>query len=126
MDALEKLPDVPYPNALMVNQANTDFVLRQRLDNSGTRVEMSSAFTGLTQNDHCVIATIATPEGSRTVEARYLIGADGGGSRVRESAGLQVAGDQWGDSALYLLGNVSAQGIDREHCHIWRDAQWDT
>jgi 2-polyprenyl-6-methoxyphenol hydroxylase-like FAD-dependent oxidoreductase len=116
--------DVPYPNPLMVNQENTDSVLRQALESSGIKVEMSSAFTGLTRNSHCVSATISTPEGLQTVEARYLIGADGGGSKVRESAGLQLTGDQWEDSTLYLVGNVSAQGIDREHWHIWTDPGW--
>jgi 2-polyprenyl-6-methoxyphenol hydroxylase-like FAD-dependent oxidoreductase len=116
--------DVPYPSALMVNQENTDFVLRRAVENSGTSIEMSSAFAGLTQNGHCVTATIATPEGFETMQARYLIGADGGGSRVRESAGLQLTGDQWEDSALYLIANLSAQGMDREHWHIWTDAEW--
>lgn len=117
-------PDVPYPNALMLSQQNTDWVLRKKLEASGTSVEMSSVLTDLTQSDQCVTATIATPEGSRRVQAQYLIGADGGGSRVRESAGLQLTGDQWEDPALYLIGNVSAHGIDREHWHIWTDAQW--
>jgi 3-(3-hydroxy-phenyl)propionate hydroxylase len=35
-----------------------------------------------------VTATIATPEGEKTVRARYLVGADGARSPVREAAGI--------------------------------------
>jgi 2-polyprenyl-6-methoxyphenol hydroxylase-like FAD-dependent oxidoreductase len=117
-------PDVPYPNALMVNQQNTNLVLRQRIAAAGIRLETGLLFTGLAQDEDCVTATVAGPNGVQTLQARYLIGADGGGSRVRASAGLQLGGSEWEDSASYLIGNVSVDGADRRYWHTWTDAEW--
>lgn len=46
-------------------------------------------FESLVENDDSVLSTIRDPSGNRIfIKSRYVIGCDGAGSKVRESAGL--------------------------------------
>jgi 2-polyprenyl-6-methoxyphenol hydroxylase-like FAD-dependent oxidoreductase len=121
---LQPSGDVPFPNALMVSQQNTDRVLRARLAELGGELKVNCALTGLRQDDATVAATVLSSAGTETIRARYVIGSDGGGSKVRECAGLQLAGESWDDASSYLIGNLSVSGVDREHWHIWTDPEW--
>ncbi|UWX03416.1 FAD-dependent monooxygenase [Pseudoxanthomonas sp. NC8] len=74
----------PYRQPLMVPQFLTEAVLRERLAELGQRVEFGHALTGFEQDADGVTVRIATPEGGQSVRARYLVGADGGRSFVRQ------------------------------------------
>lgn len=48
------------------------------------------SFESLTENQDGVLSTIVDPSGnSMVIKSRYLIGCDGAGSKVRQSAGLK-------------------------------------
>lgn len=122
--AAEVSDDVPFPNALMVSQENTDAVLRRRLGELGGAVELDCAFVGSTQHADRVTAHVLRSGKSERLTARYVIGCDGGGSTVRKCAGIPFTGETWEDATGYLIGNLSVEGIDHEHWYVWTDAEW--
>ena len=82
----------PYPFALAYPQDDHQRFLTDRLAEIGTHVEWNTKLEGFTQNDGDVEATIAGPDGSRTVAASYLCGCDGAHSTVRQQLGVGFAG----------------------------------
>ncbi|MEU4604479.1 FAD-dependent monooxygenase [Kribbella sp. NPDC023972] len=108
---LDPTPDVPYPNAWMLGQSRTEQILRDKLAEYGVRVELGTAIVGFTQYDDLVKAELSTGE---TVEAEYLVGADGGRSFVRKHLGIAFEGTT-DESIRMLLGDVAADGLDHEY-----------
>ncbi|MEV6416434.1 FAD-dependent monooxygenase [Kribbella sp. NPDC051718] len=110
-DPIDPTPDRPYPNAWMLGQSRTEAILRNRLADFGVSVELSTALVTFTQYDDRVVAELSSGE---TVEADYLIGADGGKSVVRKQLGIAFEGTT-DDSIRMLLGDVSADGLDHDY-----------
>ncbi|MBN9687917.1 MULTISPECIES: FAD-dependent oxidoreductase [unclassified Corallococcus] len=111
-------PDVPHPNPWLVPQARTEGILRDRLTSLGVTVELGTALTGFTQDDTGVTATLTRDGVEETVRARYLVGADGGHSRVRKDLGLTFHGITHEEERM-VVGDVSVDGLDHTHWHIW-------
>lgn len=88
-------PDSP-TNRQRIPQGLLDGILRrvaQRHESVDTRFD--TRMESFTQHPDCVEATIAHASGRReTVRARYLAGADGAKSAVREALGIGLEGDQ--------------------------------
>src|SRR4051812_46103323 len=80
--AFDRLPTA-YPYTLMVSQAVTEQVLLERFMELGGTVLRPRALAHLEQND--VGATATLDDGSQ-IQARYVVGADGMHSTVREAA----------------------------------------
>jgi 2-polyprenyl-6-methoxyphenol hydroxylase-like FAD-dependent oxidoreductase len=91
----------------MVSQAVTEAVLLERLTELGGRVRRPLAVTDVSQDDRTVTATL--DDGTK-MRARYLIGADGMHSTVREQAGIGFPGGSYGVSFsladVHLTGSV--------------------
>ena len=89
---LSRLTDTPYPYGTTIPQVRTEAVLRQRLAELGTEVEVGTTLVGLTMRGDAPVATLqlaaATTE---TVRPSWLIGADGARSNVREQLGIDFA-----------------------------------
>lgn len=110
-DPVEPTPDIPYPNAWMLGQSRTEKILRDKLSEYGVCVELDTAIVGFSQTDDSVTAALSTGE---TVEAQYLVGADGGRSFVRKHLGIAFEGTT-DESIRTLLGDVAADGLDHEY-----------
>jgi 3-(3-hydroxy-phenyl)propionate hydroxylase len=88
--------DTPYPFRLHLEQHRLTPILLSKLKAySHAQVLFSHEFTELTQNDEAVVASARTAQGVVQVKGRYLIGADGGRSPVRKSAGISFDGYTW-------------------------------
>jgi 2-polyprenyl-6-methoxyphenol hydroxylase-like FAD-dependent oxidoreductase len=94
-----------YPYTLMISQALTEAVLRERFAELGGQVLWGRALTDLAQNDHGVIATL--DDGTK-LDARYLVGADGMHSAVRDRAGIPFRGGRYEES--FSLADVRLTG----------------
>ena len=106
---------VPYPNLWMVPQSRTEAILRERLHLLGNEVRFGAALAALTQDDHGVEAVLSTGE---TVKSRFLIGCDGGRSKVRKLLGLKLGGESL-DETQTLVADVEMDGLDGSDWHLW-------
>ena len=94
-----------YPYTLMVSQAVTEGVLLQRFIELGGRVLRPRTLADLAQDAHGVTATL--DDGS-TLRARYVVGADGMHSVVRERSGIAFSGGSYAES--FVLADVRLSG----------------
>ncbi|MEU4240388.1 FAD-dependent monooxygenase [Actinoplanes sp. NPDC026619] len=91
----------PYPYTVMLPQSETEEILAGRLAQLGVSVRRQAEVTGVRQDDGGVTADLA---GGDTVRARYLVGADGMHSTVRELSGIGFRGDRYAQS--FVLADV--------------------
>ncbi|HEX3588807.1 MAG TPA: FAD-dependent monooxygenase [Pseudonocardiaceae bacterium] len=112
-------PDVPYPNIWFLPQYRTEQLLRERLAELGHRVEQSCELVGFEHDADGVTATLASPDGTTTVRAGYLVGTDGGHSVVRKRLGIRFEGET-DDATTALFADVRLAGLDRAHGRVWQ------
>lgn len=102
--AFDRLP-TKYPYVLMVPQYITERVLRDRLRQLRSDVRRPWTVTGLTQDEGGATVTLTRDDGStHTLRARYVIGADGMHSTVRDRAGIGFTGEAYAQS--FVLADV--------------------
>ena len=94
-----------YPYALMVSQAVTEAVLLERFNEAGGRMLRPCALAHLTQDNDGVDAIL---DDGRHIRARYLVGADGMHSRVRDLTWIEFAGDSYAQS--FILADARLSG----------------
>jgi 2-polyprenyl-6-methoxyphenol hydroxylase-like FAD-dependent oxidoreductase len=100
----DQLP-TKYPYTLMVPQQVTEAVLLARLRELGGDVSRPYVVRHVEQDDDGVSVTVDRGQGSaQAVRARYLVGADGMHSTVREQAGIGFTGDAYAQS--FVLADV--------------------
>jgi 2-polyprenyl-6-methoxyphenol hydroxylase-like FAD-dependent oxidoreductase len=94
-----------YPYSLMVPQSTTERVLLDRLLELGGTVLRPKTLTSVVQDADGVTATF---DDGDVIRSRYLVGADGIHSTVREYAGIGFEGGQYEES--FALADVRLSG----------------
>jgi len=94
-----------YPYTLLIPQNVTETLLNDRLLELGGSVVRSKSLTSVVQDDDGVTATF---DDGDVVRARYVVGADGIHSSVREQAGIGFRGGAYGES--FILADVHLDG----------------
>lgn len=94
-----------YPYSLMVSQATTERVLVERLTELGGSVLRPKTLTAVDQDSTGVTATFDDGE---SIRARYVVGADGIRSVVREQARIGFVGSVYDES--FALADVRLTG----------------
>lgn len=94
-----------YPYSLMVSQATTERLLLERLEELGGSVLRPKTLTSVEQDANGVTATF---DDGDTIRARYVVGADGIHSVVREQAGIGFVGSVYDES--FALADVRLTG----------------
>ncbi|MFI6265803.1 FAD-dependent oxidoreductase [Micromonospora sp. NPDC051006] len=109
----DRLPS-RFPYALLVSQSVTEAVLAERLAEHGVRVRRPCRLTGLTRTDDGVLAEV---DGA-PLRARYVVGADGMHSTVRQAAGIGFTGPT--DEESYVLADVRVRStLPREEVSLF-------
>jgi 2-polyprenyl-6-methoxyphenol hydroxylase-like FAD-dependent oxidoreductase len=94
-----------YPYTLMISQAVTEAVLLERFTELGGHVLRPRTVTNVAQNDQGVTAAL---DDGMQLHTRYLVGADGMHSTIRERAGIGFPGGSYGES--FSLADVRLTG----------------
>ena len=100
-----------YPYSLMISQADTEQLLEERLNELGTEVIRPKSVTRVDQDQDGVTATFDDGE---TIRARYVVGADGIHSTIREHAGIGFSGGEYAESFLLADVRLSGEAPDDE------------
>lgn len=91
------------PYALMIPQDETEAILAGRLAALGIAIERPVRLTGFERTGAGIRTTCHGADGLFAVDCRYIVGADGEKSCVRETAGIAFRGDTYGS---FLLADV--------------------
>jgi 2-polyprenyl-6-methoxyphenol hydroxylase-like FAD-dependent oxidoreductase len=94
-----------YPYSLMVPQSVTERLLLDRLIELGGNVIRPKTLTGIAQDVDGVTATF---DDGDIIRARYVVGADGIHSKVRDGVGIGFTGGQYDES--FALADVRLRG----------------
>lgn len=101
-----------WPVANMIHQPSVEAALRRALAGyENAALHSRWELTGFTDDGDGVTAQLATPEGERTVRARYLVGADGARSPVRKGCGIVF--DDLGFEEPWLVVDVLVDDYSR-------------
>lgn len=110
--------DVPFPNILLIPQFRTDAALHVRLKALGHSVEFGKQLLDLTQDKDTVRASVSGANGTEEIVARYVVGADGGSSTVRQKLNIKFAGSTHEEDRMIIVDAVTT-GLSRQRWHIW-------
>jgi 6-methylpretetramide 4-monooxygenase / 4-hydroxy-6-methylpretetramide 12a-monooxygenase len=115
--------DTAYPFWLSIPQYTTESILERHLEALGGQVEWGTALDTLHDHSDHVEAEVTRADGPvDVVRARWLIGCDGGRSRVREQVGLRL--DRTDAGATFVLADVrtTAELVENEG-HVFLGAE---
>jgi len=115
MELTDPTPAEPYHMPLMVPQFLTEAIMRDRLIELGHRPEFGCTLTGFEQDAAGVTVQLAGSAGAETLRVRYLVGADGGRSFVRQALDIGFPGKTLGVRAI--AADVLLSGLDRAAWH---------
>lgn len=100
-----------FPFTLMLPQVDTEKILVQRLRELGGEVFRPATLTGLQQDQDGATLIISLADGAvRELRARYVVGADGMHSAVREFAAIPFPGARYEQS--FVLADVRMSWSD--------------
>ena len=111
----------PYSLPLLVPQWRVEALLRDRLTDLGGRIEWGDELVGVEQAADQVVARVHAGGGDERIEARWLVGCDGGQSAVRKAVGVPLVGNTFENIRMWV-GDLTLDGLDRDHWHLWRGA----
>jgi len=117
MAELAPAPDEPYRTALMSPQFLTEAALRERLAELGRAPEFGLELKGFDQDADGVDVRLDGAAGEAALRVRYLVGADGGRSFVRQALGVGFPGETLGVRAV--VADVEIDGLGRDVWHRW-------
>ena len=93
-----------HPYLLMLPQDQTERILAERLESAGGKVSRRWTATAVRQEEGEAEVTLEGPNGTAAVKARYVVGADGMHSLVREAMGTAFEGGSYAES--FVLADV--------------------
>lgn len=95
----------PYPYTLMLPQSRTEAILTERLSELGGHVDRPWTVTSVRPTSSGAAITATGDDGTTaSVEARYVVGADGMDSVVRAAAAIEFTGGRY--AASFVLADV--------------------
>ena len=101
--SFDQLPSA-YRHILMLPQNRTEGILASRLEALGGTVHRNvSAVSASQESEHVTVRTL-TADGEEEIRARFVVGADGMHSTVRQSTSIRFEGEAYGES--FVLADV--------------------
>jgi 2-polyprenyl-6-methoxyphenol hydroxylase-like FAD-dependent oxidoreductase len=113
------------PNAVALGQELLEGMLAKAiLDRFGVKIDHEAELTSMDIGDDKVTAhlQITNTDGTtstQTAEAQYLVGTDGGHSRVRKELKVPFDGEVLPGTMIY--GDIRVEGLEAGVSHAWSD-----
>ncbi|MDZ4776847.1 MAG: bifunctional 3-(3-hydroxy-phenyl)propionate/3-hydroxycinnamic acid hydroxylase [Alphaproteobacteria bacterium] len=102
-DGLDQIGPGGWPVGNMIHQPSIEAILRNGArDRTHFDLKNEWRFVSYEEHGEKVTAKVSTPDGEVTVRSRYLIGADGARSPVREAAGIELDDLQFDEEWLVI------------------------
>ncbi|KAL1701600.1 FAD binding domain-containing protein [Schizophyllum commune] len=119
-------PDKPCPNALQLGQSRHEELIRSHLERYGVQVEFGTELLDFTQDEDKVHVRLA--KGDKTnaeieeLDVPFLVGADGGRSKVRKTLGPKFEGETR-ELDKIVVGDIVVKppGVALDKWHSWGD-----
>jgi 2-polyprenyl-6-methoxyphenol hydroxylase-like FAD-dependent oxidoreductase len=121
MEPEEPTPAEPYHLPLLVPQYLTEGVMRERLAELGYRPEFGCELIGFEQDEAGVVVRLIGTAGEQTLKVRYLVGADGGRSVVRQALAISFSGKTLGVRAV--VADVVLTGLGPGAWHRFNEGE---
>ncbi|MGL6102803.1 MAG: FAD-dependent monooxygenase, partial [Exiguobacterium acetylicum] len=110
--------NTPFPFVTLLPQSETERILEAQLATYGHAVERETELTGFAQFPTFVTASLQHKGETETVDASFIIGADGANSFVRRELGLPFSGKSFKES--WALADVEVDWpLSSEEVHIF-------
>jgi 2-polyprenyl-6-methoxyphenol hydroxylase-like FAD-dependent oxidoreductase len=123
VEHVDSTPAMPYAMPLMLPQFLTERLLRTRLVELGRHPEFGCELVAFSQDETGVTAQLKHHAKEEVVHARYLVGADGGRSFVRQALGIGFPGKTLGVRGL--VADVMMTGLERDAWHRFNDGSME-
>ena len=91
-----------FPYLLILEQSKTEPLLANFLQQQGQQIDWRTELVSFTQTDSGVAGTLKHHDKEETIEAEWLIGADGASSLVRKTLGIPFGGETYKESLFVL------------------------
>jgi 2-polyprenyl-6-methoxyphenol hydroxylase-like FAD-dependent oxidoreductase len=91
-----------FPYLLILEQSKTEPLLGSFLEHQGHHIDWRTELVSFTQTDSAVVATLKHHDKEETIEAEWLIGADGASSPVRKTLNIPFGGETYKESLFVL------------------------
>jgi 2-polyprenyl-6-methoxyphenol hydroxylase-like FAD-dependent oxidoreductase len=107
-----------FPYLLILDQSRTEQLLIDTLKTAGRSVEWQTELVSFREDRHGVLAMVKQPDGTEeTIQAQWLVGADGARSVVRHQLGIPFEG-QTHTSSLFVLDCKVDLPFDENEAYI--------
>ncbi len=110
-----------FPFFLMLPQPETEQVLEQRLNELGHSIERDCELLGLRQHDDGVEVELRTGDGRERQHFDYVVGCDGGLSKVRNELELDFSGYDYNMHFILADLRIEWQGAREQGFYFIRD-----
>jgi 2-polyprenyl-6-methoxyphenol hydroxylase-like FAD-dependent oxidoreductase len=100
---LSAAPSSTHTHTLRVQQPRLTHTLARHAADIGVDLRWGHRLHGFTQDAHSITVEVDGPDGRYHIQARYLVGADGGRSTTRKLAGIAFPGMSSND-AVFRIG----------------------
>ncbi|EPQ61272.1 hypothetical protein GLOTRDRAFT_113667 [Gloeophyllum trabeum ATCC 11539] len=124
-------PDCPYLRGYTLGQDEVTRIMRSHLSRHGCEVEYGVGLVDFEQHPDAVTVHVSVQKDGDLVpgviEARWLVGADGGKGIVRKQLGLTFLGETRAEDGL-VIADVHITGLSNDYWHMWGDVstKWVT
>ncbi|EIW84047.1 hypothetical protein CONPUDRAFT_151096 [Coniophora puteana RWD-64-598 SS2] len=109
---MTKTPGTPHGAAKMLGQQTLERLIRKHIEEYGVHTELGTELCTIEQHEDRVVAHVVRRDGDKevedTIEAAYLIGADGAKGAVRKQLGLTFVGETY-DSIRIIIADVKVE-----------------
>ncbi len=111
-ESMDKMGLGGWPAGNMVHQPSIEGSLREAVRaQDKLTLKTGWAFESFAAHEGGVVVKVTTPEGTREVRSRFIVGADGARSPVRSAAGIEI--DDLGFDESWLVIDVLVQDYAR-------------